>query len=306
MTKCRCAVIPLLPPRDGIAHPTEENTMTNNRPLGHHDLDGTLLRKPVKVYRRGEKRARIFGHIVSVDPARDIIAVDDGGSYRLADYDIILQAKIPLPSGNHPFEFSATADTLESAIGEAIGAASVCWENMSGTGVFDEVRARQIVDALLEFVKTHTPNDEGQFTTLEAEPAEPTDFEIREAALRAASMVIAPEVGADEAAHILRMAARFEPYLRGETIDDAGILIEQLAEASSRHFDAAIRRTGDEYVPPTDVQISLSESGTTIAPSETRFIHDFDRDIQGHQFNRAEADRLHDIIERRTTQKPQI
>jgi hypothetical protein len=40
-----------------------------------------------------------------------------------------------------------------SVIAEYIGAASVCWESMSGTGVFQDQRASRIVDELLEYVE---------------------------------------------------------------------------------------------------------------------------------------------------------
>lgn len=43
--------------------------------------------------------------------------------------------------------------TLAEAVGQAVGAASVCWEDMTGTGVFDEARAREIAAALETFVQ---------------------------------------------------------------------------------------------------------------------------------------------------------
>lgn len=43
--------------------------------------------------------------------------------------------------------------TLETAVFEALGAASVCWENMSGTGVFQSDRAKQIGEELVEFIR---------------------------------------------------------------------------------------------------------------------------------------------------------
>jgi hypothetical protein len=48
---------------------------------------------------------------------------------------------------------------LDEAIGQAIGAASVCWDPMDGTGVFQESRARQIGDELkgiiLKFARSY-------------------------------------------------------------------------------------------------------------------------------------------------------
>lgn len=35
---------------------------------------------------------------------------------------------------------------VERVVGEAVGGGSVCWENMNGTGVFQDQKARKIVD----------------------------------------------------------------------------------------------------------------------------------------------------------------
>lgn len=43
-------------------------------------------------------------------------------------------------------------NTLEEVVGQAVGAASVCWESMEGTGIFQEDRARQIVDDVVGWV----------------------------------------------------------------------------------------------------------------------------------------------------------
>jgi len=43
------------------------------------------------------------------------------------------------------------------AVGQAIGAASMCWENMQGTGQFDSTRAKDILDQLLEHLEL--PNE---------------------------------------------------------------------------------------------------------------------------------------------------
>lgn len=42
------------------------------------------------------------------------------------------------------------ADTPRSAIYQALGAASVCWESMAGTGVFDDKRACEVAEALIQ------------------------------------------------------------------------------------------------------------------------------------------------------------
>lgn len=47
--------------------------------------------------------------------------------------------------------------SLETAVYEAIGAASVCWENMSGTGIFQEDRARDIAEQLLHRIMQAQP-----------------------------------------------------------------------------------------------------------------------------------------------------
>ena len=43
--------------------------------------------------------------------------------------------------------------SLETVVFTALGAASVCWENMEGTGVFDDRRAKEIGDELVEFLE---------------------------------------------------------------------------------------------------------------------------------------------------------
>lgn len=50
------------------------------------------------------------------------------------------------------FEFSQPPESLSQAVHEAVGAASVCWENMSGTGVFDDTRAREVAQGLLDYI----------------------------------------------------------------------------------------------------------------------------------------------------------
>ena len=55
-----------------------------------------------------------------------------------------------------PFEFTTREGeplTLDEAAGQAVGAASMCWENMSGTGTFQSERAQAIVEALLGFIR---------------------------------------------------------------------------------------------------------------------------------------------------------
>lgn len=54
-----------------------------------------------------------------------------------------------LPSGMDEF----APLTLEEAVYQAIGAASVCWEDVAKAGVFDSDRAKAIGDALLTRVR---------------------------------------------------------------------------------------------------------------------------------------------------------
>lgn len=50
--------------------------------------------------------------------------------------------------------------TLTEAVGQALGAASVCWENPGGAGIFDSTRAKQIADELLDGIRTNQWPDE--------------------------------------------------------------------------------------------------------------------------------------------------
>jgi hypothetical protein len=47
-----------------------------------------------------------------------------------------------------PFGFDALTDPRELVF-QALGAASACWENLAGAGVFDSTRAKEVGDALL-------------------------------------------------------------------------------------------------------------------------------------------------------------
>lgn len=47
----------------------------------------------------------------------------------------------------------ARAEDLTTVIGEAVGAGSVCWESMSGTGVFQDQQARVIVEHAVQRVR---------------------------------------------------------------------------------------------------------------------------------------------------------
>lgn len=46
-------------------------------------------------------------------------------------------------------------ESLREVVGQALGAASVCWESMEGTGVFDSDRAKTILYEVVDWVETH-------------------------------------------------------------------------------------------------------------------------------------------------------
>ena len=47
---------------------------------------------------------------------------------------------------------SEPGENLRAAVFQALGGASVCWENPEGAGVFDADRARWIGDGLLDWL----------------------------------------------------------------------------------------------------------------------------------------------------------
>lgn len=55
-----------------------------------------------------------------------------------------------------PFQFQVAEDeepTLETFVFQALGAASICWEILSGAGTFDSTRAKEIGDALCTTIR---------------------------------------------------------------------------------------------------------------------------------------------------------
>ena len=46
------------------------------------------------------------------------------------------------------------ADPLRSVIFQALGAASACWDNLEGAGVFKDREAKQVGDDLLAFIRS--------------------------------------------------------------------------------------------------------------------------------------------------------
>lgn len=54
------------------------------------------------------------------------------------------------------FHFDADEDgkvRLRSAVFQALGRASVCWESMAGTGIFQEQDATEVAEVLLELIR---------------------------------------------------------------------------------------------------------------------------------------------------------
>lgn len=47
------------------------------------------------------------------------------------------------------------ADGIQSAIFQALGAASMCWERIEDAGVFDSTRAKWVGDGLMEWLREH-------------------------------------------------------------------------------------------------------------------------------------------------------
>lgn len=59
------------------------------------------------------------------------------------------------------FEFTREHDgslSLESAVFQALGYASVCWEPMDGTGVFQSEQAKDCGEKLLGFIRSPSWN----------------------------------------------------------------------------------------------------------------------------------------------------
>lgn len=69
------------------------------------------------------------------------------------------EANCSFPQAHAPekiFDWT-TLTPIETAVGEAIGAVSACWENLSGAGIFESTRAKQIVDELVAYIKSKQP-----------------------------------------------------------------------------------------------------------------------------------------------------
>lgn len=71
----------------------------------------------------------------------------------LPDENEVVHVGVPADSS---FAFDDPNISLESAVFQAIGAASVCWENLHGAGTFDSTKAKNIGDALLARIRELT------------------------------------------------------------------------------------------------------------------------------------------------------
>lgn len=80
---------------------------------------------------------------------------------RGVDYDPPTDEELGRARQNKPpFRFIPEHDgtlSLESAVFQALGYASTCWENMEGTGVFASDRAKECGEALVDFVRRFDP-----------------------------------------------------------------------------------------------------------------------------------------------------
>lgn len=133
-----------------------------------------------------------------------------------------------------PFGFSHEEDgslSIGAAIRQAVGAASMCWESMSATGVFDDKRAAEIADTLQAFV---TVNPEG----IPADDAAPTS-ELADAARKIVAACKEHFPGADP------------------EMQQAMCMVEELGEfqGAARRYLGLARRQGD----PNEVGDELAD-----------------------------------------------
>ena len=51
-------------------------------------------------------------------------------------------------------DLRGASDRLASAVGQAVGSASMCWENPAGAGIFDSDAASRVVTGLVQWIRT--------------------------------------------------------------------------------------------------------------------------------------------------------
>jgi hypothetical protein len=70
----------------------------------------------------------------------------------LADWERELLMATEEPTPWEP-DLHESSDPVETAVYQALGAASVCWESMSGTGIFNDRQARAIGEGLMDIIR---------------------------------------------------------------------------------------------------------------------------------------------------------
>lgn len=139
---------------------------------------------------------------------------------------------------------------MVSAIGVAMGAASVCWESMDGTGVYQEGRAHQIVDELFHLVRKYAGKENGP---------EPEELAQKIALVTHAGgvrMVIGEATIVDEEIHaIIPLAALQEGIVRSLRADAPNGMAFRKTEI---HFKPAEMVTGVLF--PTDLRFQINHS----------------------------------------------
>lgn len=83
------------------------------------------------------------------DPYK-MVALND-----LDDGPVELVTFVEAPEDLGPWvpDWDSEGPSLEGAVYQALGAVSVCWENMEGTGVFQSTEAVRISEGLLKYIR---------------------------------------------------------------------------------------------------------------------------------------------------------
>lgn len=114
-------------------------------PMGVAQAAASLV-GPVWQERHGMPTAANLGLATTgelIDEIRARIEVHGPGlDYRPAEESLITVSPEPSPPVNQFWD----AENVESLLAQMVGAGSVCWENMKGTGTFNDHFARKIVD----------------------------------------------------------------------------------------------------------------------------------------------------------------
>lgn len=131
-----------------------------------HEAYNGAIRFDDKVYNAAEELAQAIRLTVEY-VGNDVLPAKKGWSwfdalskykYEMANRFVERPLHFPRPSVNvvdTPILFQGRESdpkTLSEVIGQAVGAGSVCWEDMSGTGVFQDGRASMIVDEVLSWI----------------------------------------------------------------------------------------------------------------------------------------------------------